>query len=98
MVDSDLDGFDNLSEFIAGTDPNDINEKFVVNAVSSALSDVTVDWHSVSGRVYSVYWTDHLTNDWQMVTNGLHYSQNSWMDTAHSDDDIGFYRISVEME
>ncbi|VGO11758.1 hypothetical protein PDESU_00304 [Pontiella desulfatans] len=97
MVDSDLDGFDNFSEFIAGTDPNDQNEKFVVNGVSSQ-PDVTVDWHSVSGRVYSVYWTDQLTNNWQMVTNGLPYPQNSWTDTGHSGDDAGFYRITVEMD
>jgi hypothetical protein len=98
MVDSDLDGFDNVSEFIAGTDPNDINEIFVVNGFSAAQSGVTVDWNSVSGRVYSVYWTDHLTNDWQMVTNGLDHTQNRWTDTRHSGDDVGFYRVTVEMD
>ncbi|MDF7822656.1 hypothetical protein P4B35_01420 [Pontiellaceae bacterium B12227] len=97
-VDTDSDGFDNFSEFIAGTDPNDQSEWFSVNGVSSFSSDVTIDWFSISGRVYSVYWTDHLTNDWQMVTNGLPYTQNSWTDTSDSDEDAGFYQITIEME
>ena len=97
-VDSDLDGFDNFSEFIAGTDPNNKNEKFVVNGIGSTQYGVALDWSSVSGRVYSVYWTDNLSNGWQMVTNGLPYPQNSWTDTAHSGDDTGFYRIIVEMD
>uniref|UniRef100_UPI00356A4087 hypothetical protein n=1 Tax=Pontiella sp. TaxID=2837462 RepID=UPI00356A4087 len=96
--DTDLDGFDNFSEFITGTDPKDLNDKFVVNGISPGPSDRTVDWLAVSGRVYSVYWTDHLTNDWQMLTNGLDYTQNSWTDTGHSGDNAGFYQIRVKMD
>ena len=95
-VDSDLDRFDNFSEFIAGTDPNDPDDKPRVNGAGFE-SGLALNWLSVSGRVYSVYWTDHLTNDWQMVTNGLHYPRNSWTDTVHSAEDTGFYRITVEM-
>ncbi len=96
-VDSDSDGFDNFSEFIAGTDPNDETQKFTVHGIESVGSGVGIEWTSVAGRVYSVYWTDELTNDWQVVTNGLHHSRNSWTNAGDSAHDTGFYRVTVEM-
>ncbi|MDF7798601.1 hypothetical protein P4C99_03955 [Pontiellaceae bacterium B1224] len=97
-VDSDLDGYDNWAEFIAGTDPNNPYAVFEINEGNSGEAGFSIDWLSVSGRVYSVYWTDHLTNDWQMVTNGIDYAQSSWADTDHQVGGVGFYRIKVEME
>ncbi len=96
-ADSDSDGQDNFSEFIAGTDPNDETDQFALEGIRTAASGAVIDWPSVSGRVYSVYWTGCLTNEWTVVTNGLTYPQNSWTNTGPAADDIGFYKITVEM-
>lgn len=97
-VDSDMDGFDNWAEFIAGTDPNDLYDIFVVSEGDALESGLAINWLSVSGRVYNVYWTESLTSDWQMVTNGLPYTPNNWTDTDHSSEEAGFYKIEVEMQ
>lgn len=53
-VDTDGDGLDNWSEWVAGTDPTNRNSVLRVEAVVPALSGFRVRWQSVTNRNYSV--------------------------------------------
>ncbi len=63
-ADADGDGFDNLSEYIAGSNPMDPNSVFgfISQSVlpSTGHPPYIVEWNSMPGRVYNVYWTYHL--------------------------------------
>jgi hypothetical protein len=96
-ADSDLDGFDNLSEYTAGTNPTNGNDMFTIES-DSVPSGFSINWRSVSGRVYSVHWCSSLTNEWQLLTNRISSTQNCWTGSIHSADSTGFYKVSVDLE
>ncbi len=56
MEDSDMDGYDNRAEWIAGTDPRGRDSFFKVEQDGSSWG---LQWNSLSGRVYQI---DRLTN------------------------------------
>ncbi len=92
----DSDIFSNLEEFIAGTDPSDSASYFV--ATNTAGSNFIVEWTSVAGRQYEVFWTDHLTNAFQALLPVVDYPQNSYTDTTHAAETEGFYKVKVQLK
>ncbi|MGJ8640827.1 MAG: lamin tail domain-containing protein [Opitutaceae bacterium] len=91
-LDWDDDGFSNYEEYIAGTDPTDVNSRFTANTTSTA----DLSWPVMPGRVYSVYWTDELGTPFQLIATGL--TTGTYTDTEHSLSDNNFYYISTELE
>ena len=91
-VDSDGDGFWNVEEFIAGTQPNDSNSYFRIDGFDGA----NVWWNEVSGRTYSVHWTEDL--DTPFVPVSFDAAGGTYTDTSHPTHSAGFYQITVEME
>jgi hypothetical protein len=58
-----------------------------------------INWTSVPGREYAVYWAKTLTNSFEFVTPGyLPYPQNSYTDTVHTVEGCGFYYIDVQLD
>ena len=51
--DPDFDGFSNLEEFVAGTNPRDSNSLLRIMRLSNGGRQIT--WQSVPGRLYRVY-------------------------------------------
>ena len=55
MLDNDTDGFTNLAEYRAGTDPRDITSFFAIQtAVLANRQHVSLTWNAVPGRTYEV--------------------------------------------
>ena len=96
---NDGDIFDNLSEYIAGTDPTNGASFFgITNAWPDAAGHV-VQWApSVSNRWYTMVWTNDLTGAFTSVVSGIDFPQSSATDTTHSAESEGFYRMEVQLK
>jgi hypothetical protein len=57
QCDPDADGYSNLQEYYAGTDPNNANSALQITSVTGGGQ---ISWSSVPGRVYQVYATSSL--------------------------------------
>ena len=97
--DWDLNGFDNLSEYIAGTVPTNGNSLLRLDGEESNPAGFVLNWNSVTGRVYGVNWTESLTNAFQpLPPMDLPYPANSYTDIMHGVESKGFYRLDVRLE
>ena len=96
-ADSDGDHQSNLAEFIAGTNPTNAASFFQVESHPEA-SGFVVEWMAATGRVYNVFWTSSLDQDFQPLEIGIHYPQDSYTDTVHSVESAGYYRVVVMLE
>lgn len=93
-VDSDGDGQSNLDEYITGMNPTNAASRFSVQSPSPNL----LQWESVSGRVYSVYWSTNLLDGFQPLETNLPWTASSFTDTVHGAESRGFYKIDVRLE
>ena len=98
LIDSDDDGLDNLSEFIAGTLPNDDASVFKVVAAEPVPAGFAISWNATNGRQYGVHWTDDLATGYLPLATNLLYPVNSYTDTVHTAEDGGFYYIDVQLD
>lgn len=90
--DWDMDGFNNLEEQICGTNPTNDQSYFAI----TNLIAPTLEWPAVSGRSYSVYWTDDLQQPFSRIASGL--SNPSYTHSNHSTNAGNYYYITVEMK
>ncbi|MBN2704089.1 MAG: S8 family serine peptidase [Pontiellaceae bacterium] len=98
-VDADGDGADNLSEYIAGTDPTDSSDFFSVSEGSSASdAGFTLSWEPLPGRSYQVDWTTNLTLPFVPISEALTYPVGTYTDTLYRAGTAHFYRIGVELK
>lgn len=81
-----------LSAFIAGLDPNDPAASFKISGfdVSGSLT-----WNGVSGRVYSVYCSTNLVEDFELLQGGIHWTNSSYTDTQHTNEPSVMYKLQV---
>ncbi len=98
--DNDGDGFSNVSENVAGTDPFDTNSYLHVTNTARSGADVQVTWTSVPGRNYVVQSSPDLTIAFTDLSGVI--SAASSPNTTTSYTDIGgasgtkkFYRVRV---
>lgn len=72
-LDPDNDGFDNLAEYLLGTDPNDATSFFHIDASpGDAEGETWLSWHSGTGTAYAVYSSTNIlggTNSFTLITN-----------------------------
>ena len=100
-ADADMDGFDNLSEFIAGTSPINQASYFVVNFSSADVGGTNcfvVEWNSIPDRVYRVKWSNSLASEFQILAADIEYPQNTYTDILHSAESACFYRVDVQLK
>jgi hypothetical protein len=86
-----------LEAYIAGLDPTDALSVLTVSGQWTA-SQTLLQWSSVSGRAYNVYWATNLLSGFLPLETNILWPQNSWTDLLHSAENEGFYKISVELE
>ena len=71
QTDADGDGFSNLQEYLAGTDPRNASSTWSADATANG-SDIQITFQSVSGRTYRVEKTDDLTsNSWTVLADNI---------------------------
>jgi glucose/arabinose dehydrogenase len=67
--DPDGDGFSNLQEYLAGTDPTNSLSALSIHSIASVGTNVTVNFASASGHKYFLERTDQLpTGSWTPIT------------------------------
>lgn len=97
-VDSDVDGYLNVEEFIAGTNPTDDTSFFEVNNLTASGSPSVVITPSVTGRVYDVEATANLiAGSWTVIATNVPGTGTSLSipDTAGATSQS--YRVVVEL-
>jgi hypothetical protein len=94
-MDVDVDGQTNLGEFVAGTDPNDIDSVFAVEEVS-LNGEVVIRWQSVPGTRYWVGRSDDLSG-WFTVSGEITALEvtTEWRGTVADTVLKRYYRVVV---
>ncbi|MBN2161533.1 MAG: SUMF1/EgtB/PvdO family nonheme iron enzyme [Pontiellaceae bacterium] len=95
-MDGDGDGQTNGDEFIADTLPMDSGSFFAITnlGLSGAFF---VEWPSVTGRYYSVWWSTNLLDGFELLQAGLTYPEGSYTDSVHDAANQVFYRVKVAL-
>ncbi|MDF7825045.1 choice-of-anchor Q domain-containing protein [Pontiellaceae bacterium B12227] len=98
-VDSDGDLFSDQEEFIAGTDPTNAASFFRITNTWQETSGFVIEWApTLTGRWYSVVWTNDLPGGFQTLKTGIDHPQNSATDSAHNAESEGFYKVEVQLK
>jgi hypothetical protein len=98
-VDGDLDGLDNLSEWIADTNPQRDWQYFTAELADAQDGHPVIRWGSSAGRVYDVDWAPDLVTPFSGLVASLPATppQNEHTDFGHTTADAGFYRVTVRL-
>jgi len=97
--DRDEDGSSNYAEYIAGTDPSDINSVFAFQSVEVS-EDCVLTWSSATGKVYSLWDCTNLVSGEFSITNSPVPSTPplNTFTTGMDNAECVFYRLTVEDE
>lgn len=90
--DSDGDGLTDDAERIAGSDPQDAGSVFAVDTVSGRV----LSWPFAEGRIYTVWYTLNLMDDFERLEEASNLTTNSFTDTAHPDAPVIYYKVTVQ--
>lgn len=94
-ADTDGDRFANLEEIIAGSDPLNKNSLFTITeALINGDGHYILNWDAIEGRIYTILWTPSLNQPFRFLAD-VPAPQNHWIDTEHSPETGGFYKITV---
>lgn len=100
-VDGDGDGPDNLSEYIAHTDPTNGASFFAVTGglnMAGGSTDMVVSWDAQEDRLYDVHWcSDMSTGTYTLVQSNMAYPNASCTVSVRQADHHGFYRGDVRL-
>ncbi|MGC8887199.1 MAG: alpha-amylase family glycosyl hydrolase [Verrucomicrobiia bacterium] len=92
--DPDNDGFSNIEEYIAGTDPKDSNSLLKIISLSASIR--RIEWLSVPGKSYNVLGKEDIDLPFTMIASNILATNTStfYIDTQSSG--RRFYRIEVQ--
>lgn len=96
-IDFDGDNFNNLQEYIAGTDPASGLSLPKLDLQLSASNEVELSWSPVSGKVYSVEWSPDLTQEFSPVFGNFLQPQSSYIAGIQPGSTRRFYRINISL-
>jgi len=99
-ADSDVppDGFSNLEEFLAGTDPNDSNSILWVEMEPLGNGDFQITWLGAPNRFYTIERSANLLTGYAPTATGIPTASpfNTYVDSPDPGEANYFYRILVE--
>ncbi len=97
-ADGDSDHADNLSEYIAGTDPGNPLSRFAITSVVDSNDAVVVTWASSTGRVYRISRTADLSTEFLPIASNIAATPayNTYRDEDIINETSYFYRIEIE--
>lgn len=94
--DADVDGVNNLDEYIADTNPTNANSRFAVGLTASGNQIVLGINPSSTGRVYGVETKTNLMDSvWDPATNNIYGNGSNLEIRVSGDADRKFYRAKV---
>jgi hypothetical protein len=95
--DPDHDGFTNLQEFLAGTNPRDAQSLLKITSVTRITGGFALRFNGIAGHSYTVQYRNSLsTGSWQKLSDVATLSANSNVvvnDTAGAGLSTRFYRL-----
>ncbi|MDZ8117433.1 family 16 glycosylhydrolase [Pontiella agarivorans] len=94
--DTDNDGSFSGDEFIAGTNPQDAGSVFKVSSVPDAGS-FTIYFDAEPGRLYSIETSDDLSEEWNLLTNGIAGNGSRIEIVNEFLSSNRFYRVTAEL-
>lgn len=103
LAHADDDGFNNVSEYVAGTNPRDGNSFLHINGLSrdGANAAVVISWLSATGRIYCVRSTSNLLQGASWVDEaGCTNMAGTGLTMCHTNTSVlpqQFYRIGVRL-
>ncbi len=99
--DTDLDGFSDLHEFLAGTNPNDPASLLILTHESTQVSGsgVVIRWQSASNRIYDISRATNLLSTFSTIATNIPATppQNVYTDSAPPNVQ-GIYRIDLNQQ
>lgn len=100
IADDDGDGYINLYEWIASTDPLDKHDKFEVQTPDPTSPLRTLRWNSFTNRLYSIEWTTNFTTGFGTIATNIDATppENVYTDMLHSAESFGYYKIKVQLK
>jgi hypothetical protein len=101
LDDADGDGFNNLAEYLAGTDPQDAYSYLRVASIIAEAGDtsgVRLAWGSAAGHQYAIERTTAVGTSFATLVQHLLATppENVFLDTSATNSATYFYRLKVE--
>ena len=94
-TDTDGDGFTNLDEFIAGTNPTNANSLFNINVLGSN-NNFIIQWNAVDNKIYNVFINNDLRfGEFSNISGDLPYPVNSYTDSVQRTENRQYYKLEV---
>lgn len=93
-ADPDADGFNNLAEFNAGTDPNDASSFYSITDFEYMTGNITLNFPTVANRRYRLHSSETLaTASWAPLLYEIIGDGQTKQLSVNNNDPQGFYRI-----
>ncbi len=89
VADVDGDGAKTWQEYIAGTDPTNAASCFRITENPRNV----LNWSTVTGRVYSVYWSTNLLSGFQCLQSNIPSTQSSYTNITSARS--SYYKLDV---
>ncbi len=97
--DADMDGLDDLSEYLAGTDPTDPESVLRMDWFSPSTNnanEMVIQWRSVPGKSYRILCTDALGGTWTTYQSGIQATSDTAVAAVPTDASCSFFQVGVE--
>jgi hypothetical protein len=98
-ADSDGDNFNNLDEYLAGTDPLNAASYLGIESMQQAGSGFEIEWQSIDGKLYSIRRSTNLVEGFSglIATNIVGVApMNTVTDTAPAATGFRVYRVELQ--
>jgi hypothetical protein len=94
-ADPDGDGFNNLQEYLTGTDPTNSGSYLRIDGIQIAGNSISLEFNAIAGKTYSIFYSIDL-GSWQRLSDVPAQSQTGPMvvnDPTAGSAPVRFYRL-----